>query len=350
MVTSHAGNAVLDGMHPTWSSRLPVIAPLLRLPIRIASFYHPMAAESDVLISNEACELSDEGDAFAWRWHDPERGVVSGRARWVIGTPYVASPRALLVPYFYWSWPTTVATTTPRERGVSFIARNVRSGTLAPRRLALAVALSRYMPVHTLEALRVHFPASSQAVFHELAPGPEAKRAFLARFTFNLACENEARPGYITEKPLDALLAGAVPLYAGAPDVRDWFDADGFVDVSHLELDATLASIAEAEAGGMPGHVQHQRDRLVRVPYEAMMARIWNFVATVHDDLYARGELADFAGRERGMRLEVARPRQRRIQRMLSEAHALARPLLSRLPVGLEQRIERAIYAAWHRL
>lgn len=48
--------------------------------------------------------------------------------------------------------------------------------------------------------------------------GFPAKRAWLRQFRFNVAFENEALPGYTTEK-IDAMLAGCIPVYWGNPDV-----------------------------------------------------------------------------------------------------------------------------------
>jgi hypothetical protein len=41
------------------------------------------------------------------------------------------------------------------------------------------------------------------------------KRNAIGRFMFNMAFENSLEPGYVTEKPFDALIAGTVPVYLG---------------------------------------------------------------------------------------------------------------------------------------
>lgn len=49
------------------------------------------------------------------------------------------------------------------------------------------------------------------------------KRAFIGRYKFNIACENSSRPGYTTEKLLEALQADTIPIYWGDPEVgRDF--------------------------------------------------------------------------------------------------------------------------------
>ena len=41
------------------------------------------------------------------------------------------------------------------------------------------------------------------------------KRETIGRFMFNMAFENSLEPGYVTEKPFDAMIAGTVPVYLG---------------------------------------------------------------------------------------------------------------------------------------
>lgn len=43
----------------------------------------------------------------------------------------------------------------------------------------------------------------------------ELKRSVISNFMFNMAFENSLEPGYVTEKPFDALMAGTVPVYLG---------------------------------------------------------------------------------------------------------------------------------------
>eukprot|EP01034_Spumella_vulgaris_P032079 gene32079-39625_t len=49
----------------------------------------------------------------------------------------------------------------------------------------------------------------------DTATNLKAKRAVIGRFLFNMAFENSIEPGYVTEKPWDALMAGTVPVYLG---------------------------------------------------------------------------------------------------------------------------------------
>lgn len=61
-----------------------------------------------------------------------------------------------------------------------------------------------------------------------------------ANYRFVICCENEiGLPGYIKEKIINAYLAGAIPIYRGAPDVVSIFNPKSFINgngISDVEL------------------------------------------------------------------------------------------------------------------
>ena len=58
------------------------------------------------------------------------------------------------------------------------------------------------------------------------------KYATLANYRFALTFENEINsPGYITEKIFDCLIAGAIPIYLGAPNITDFVPKECFIDM-----------------------------------------------------------------------------------------------------------------------
>lgn len=77
---------------------------------------------------------------------------------------------------------------------------------------------------------------------------PLDKVRTLAKYQFALCFENTSFPGYITEKIFDALAAGCIPVYRGAPDIGHAVPADAFIDASGIdslgELDARLRSVS----------------------------------------------------------------------------------------------------------
>ena len=58
------------------------------------------------------------------------------------------------------------------------------------------------------------------------------KISCLREFRFCLCLENCSYPGYVTEKIIDCLVAGVIPLYQGAPDIAEFIPAECFIDIS----------------------------------------------------------------------------------------------------------------------
>lgn len=77
------------------------------------------------------------------------------------------------------------------------------------------------------------------------------KLATLQQYRFALCFENAVFPGYISEKITDCFLAGAIPIYLGAPDVSDHIPTDTFVDARRFstygELESALERMTMAE-------------------------------------------------------------------------------------------------------
>ena len=59
--------------------------------------------------------------------------------------------------------------------------------------------------------------------------GWAGKMAVLGQSTFTIAFENSIGPGYVTEKLVQPLLAGSIPIYWGAPEARTDFNPDAFI-------------------------------------------------------------------------------------------------------------------------
>src|SRR5687768_9857800 len=58
------------------------------------------------------------------------------------------------------------------------------------------------------------------------------KVAFFRHYRFTLAIENAIWPGYVTEKPVDAMLAGSIPVYIGDPLLSNTFDTRSYIDIT----------------------------------------------------------------------------------------------------------------------
>ena len=72
------------------------------------------------------------------------------------------------------------------------------------------------------------------------------KRAFISKYKFTFAFENSSYPGYTTEKILDPLLCGSIPLYWGNREVAKDFNPKSFLNYHDYENDEEfMAKIIE---------------------------------------------------------------------------------------------------------
>ncbi len=78
-------------------------------------------------------------------------------------------------------------------------------------------------------ALRVD---SGGRVRNNLGMRIDDKMKFLANYRFSIAFENGAHAGYITEKIFQPLLCGSIPIYWGASDIEEEFNAKSFVNAA----------------------------------------------------------------------------------------------------------------------
>jgi hypothetical protein len=73
----------------------------------------------------------------------------------------------------------------------------------------------------------------------------QTKRRFLEGYKFTIAFENYSFPGYNTEKLLDPMLAGSLPIYFGNPRIGEHFNQCSFVN-AHQYVDGRFAPLAQA--------------------------------------------------------------------------------------------------------
>ena len=99
------------------------------------------------------------------------------------------------------------------------------------------------------------FPKSYHLAAKKIYKGviaPSEKLAVLNRFKFALCFENCVFPGYVTEKIFDCFLAGCIPIYFGAPDIRKFVPQDAFIDFTEFadftSLEAYITSLPESKA------------------------------------------------------------------------------------------------------
>lgn len=135
---------------------------------------------------------------------DLYRAEISARHRWVFGYHGPWDRWTQLPSTLPPLWPVPEPAPRPwdeREDAVAVMARPHRSdepGELYSLREWLVTYLRRWIPVHRI-----------------IAPFGQAKIESLSYYRYCLCPENMVFPGYRTEKLVDALAAGCVPLYLG---------------------------------------------------------------------------------------------------------------------------------------
>lgn len=87
---------------------------------------------------------------------------------------------------------------------------------------------------------------SGGSLFNNVGGRVADKAEFIAGRRFNIAFENTETDGYITEKLTDPLLAGAIPIYWGAPDVLRDFNPGCFVHARDFDGFDALADFVLA--------------------------------------------------------------------------------------------------------
>lgn len=114
--------------------------------------------------------------------------------------------------------------------------------------------------------------------------GWESKIALYAKYKFVIAFENSIQPDYVTEKLYDPLLAGAVPIYFGAPNIDGYLPGDDcIVRADRFESPKALARYIE----------RCYTDRNEYMRYHQWRARPWkaaflNKVAVQDDNPFTR--------------------------------------------------------------
>jgi hypothetical protein len=81
--------------------------------------------------------------------------------------------------------------------------------------------------------------------------GPvDSKSETLSRYDFAICFENMALRGWITEKIFDCFFTGTIPVYLGAPEIKEKVPADCFIDMrdfaGYEELRNHLKSLSAA--------------------------------------------------------------------------------------------------------
>ncbi len=140
---------------------------------------------------------------------------------------------------------------------------------------SLIASAKRSQPGHRLRHRVVEWARASGADIDVMGMGyrPIADKAEgLAPYRYSVVIENVREPGYFSEKLVDALLCGTVPIYWGAPDIGRFFDARAMVICEGLEdVQRAVAAMSEADFAARAGPLAAMR--AVAAGYSELEAR-----------------------------------------------------------------------------
>ena len=118
---------------------------------------------------------------------------------------------------------------------------------------------------------------------------------FLQQFKFQLCFENTCNTNYMTEKLLNAYVAGCVPIYWGTPQVLEWLNPKAFLyleDSSEAAMDALVEKIKQVDSDPAL-YAAYFREPLLKGPVPAALDlvhirnQIHHCLARNRPDLYS---------------------------------------------------------------
>jgi hypothetical protein len=110
------------------------------------------------------------------------------------------------------------------------------------------------------------------------------KNETVSRYKFALCFENNIYPGYVTEKIIDCLAAGVIPIYLGAPDIKKIIPDTAFIDMrdysSWKDLLKKIQSVDQNEGEQMLHSAQDfvRSERGQRYTYDNHAKKIWDLL------------------------------------------------------------------------
>lgn len=110
------------------------------------------------------------------------------------------------------------------------------------------------------------------------------KHAIIRRYKFAICFENMSYLGYITEKIIDCLRAGVIPIYLGAPDVGDFVPKAAFIDLRefknldalHHHLTSMTEDIAESQIAAGQNFLSSEIG--AQYSYEGIAANVFKMI------------------------------------------------------------------------
>ena len=101
--------------------------------------------------------------------------------------------------------------------------------------LSIISSAKRTMPGHQLRHEVMRSIGGKMDIYGRCCNYIENKTDGLRNHMFNISIENLQHTNWFTEKLIDVLRTGTVPIYWGCPNIGDFFNVKGFIIVNSLE-------------------------------------------------------------------------------------------------------------------
>ena len=101
--------------------------------------------------------------------------------------------------------------------------------------LSIVASEKRYLTGHQLRHDVMSSIGEKMDIYGRCCNYVENKADALRDYKFNVCIENLQHPNWFTEKLIDCLRTGTIPIYWGCPNISNYFNTDGFIIVNSLE-------------------------------------------------------------------------------------------------------------------
>jgi alpha(1,3/1,4) fucosyltransferase len=203
----------------------------------------------------------------------------------------------LYIPQNYFDQYTKAYSNVNRDKSVVFIVANKtssRRGELYSKRLEIIKYFEANAPEYfDLYGYGWNNPVSMTGELDHFSTtlyGGEiiSKHETLKRYKYSMCIENSSQPGYITEKLFDALFAGCVPIYYGAPNINKYIPNDCFIDMRLYknlgELHEVIRGMSNEEWKAMQMNGRKFIESKLFKPFnvESFCMAIYNAIQQIH--------------------------------------------------------------------
>jgi hypothetical protein len=101
--------------------------------------------------------------------------------------------------------------------------------------LSIIASEKNYLPGHTLRHLTIKNVGDKMDIYGKCCKFVENKSDALKDYMFTICTENLQIDNWFTEKLIDCLRTGTVPIYWGGSNIGDYFNVNGFIIVNSIE-------------------------------------------------------------------------------------------------------------------